>query len=188
MARKATDSPPSPNDVPVVQVTVPYSTRSHRGQQIRHVIGPRRAVDIEHRVLHATQYEFYLPAAIWNPPMTKQFIERIGNLASGATIFTGATGAWRQEKEKGGKGEVVQEDVCIYRIIVNAEVLSADNARSGIHSEIANLSAFLSICDSILQKEIIFTEAMIILDRGILTIPAGEAAGAKVLTGAKAKA
>ena len=82
-------------------------------------------------------------------------------------------------EEKGGKGEVVQEDVCIYRIIVNAEVLSADNARSGIHSEIANLSAFLSICDSILQKEIIFTEAMIILDRGILTIPAGEAARAR---------
>jgi hypothetical protein len=189
MARKATASPPHPSDISLVQLTVPYSTSSHRGQQDWHVLGrPQRAVDIKHRVLHATQYEFYLPAAIWNLPMTRQFIKRISNLAAGATIFKGATGVWREEKQKGEKGEAVEEDVYIYRIIVNAEVLPADNARNGIHSEIADLSAALSICDFISQKELIFTEAMIILDRGILTIPAGGAGGVKVLTGAKAKA
>ena len=143
MGKKATVPPPNPNDIPVVQLTIPYSTSSHRGQQDRHVLGPQRAVDIEHRVLHATQYEFYLPAAIWILPMTKLFIERISNLAPGATIFKGATGVWREEKEKGEKGEVVEEDVYSYRIIVNAEVIPADNVRNGIHTEIANLSAAL---------------------------------------------
>ena len=180
MSKKTPIPPPNPDDIPVVQLTIPYSTSSHRGQQDRHVLGPQRAVDIEHRVLHATQYEFYLPAVIWNLPMTKLFIERISNLAPGATIFKGATGVWREEKEKGEKGEVVEEDVSIYRIIVNAEILPADNARNGIHTEIANLSASLSICDFILQKEIIFTEANIILDRGILTIPPVGVAGERV--------
>ena len=58
MRKKTPIPPPNPNDILVVQLTIPYSTSSHWGQQDRHVLGPQRAVDIEHRVLNATQYEF----------------------------------------------------------------------------------------------------------------------------------
>jgi hypothetical protein len=156
-------------DLKVIEQVIPYSAPSSR-TRAWHVLGPARTVSIVHRVIKATRYEFYFPIAIWHLPATKTFITRIGQLAGGATIFKGATGVWKSEKKPKRKtAKVVEEDVYIYRLIVDAREFSANGSRAGIHSHVADLLADLAVCDTSRQTEFLFTESQIVMDRSIIT-------------------
>jgi len=75
-------------------------------------------------------------------------------LAGGATIFKGATAVWKSEKKrKKAEAKVVEEDVYIYRLIVDAQEFSANGSRAGIHTHVADLMADLAVCATSRQPE-----------------------------------
>jgi len=75
--------------------------------------GSTQNVTIEHDYRQdIVQYEFYIPAAIWQHSAVKKFITQLSKMDPSATIFKGVTGVW--------KGE--QEDTYIYRLIFHSGV------------------------------------------------------------------
>jgi hypothetical protein len=170
--RKARPKKETPDSFPVVHPgQLPYQSTSQRTRQV-HVLQSSRQVSIDHVAIRATQYEFYFPIAVWHLDVTRTFLANLSQFAGGATIFKGATGVWREEKkDEGQEDRTVEEDVYIYRLIVNAEQFNPDANHPGLHSRVADYVADLSVCHFILQKEFLFTESSIIMDRSFLVIP-----------------
>jgi hypothetical protein len=141
----------------------------------RHVHQPvdEKTIHVDQLALTATQYEFYFPIAVWPLQVTKDLIDRLQRLAGGATVFKGATGVWREEKKaspSGGRPEVleVSEDVYVYRMVVDAEKFNPDASRPNLHTCIAEYIADLAVCHFSEQREVLFTEQQIIMDRSFL--------------------
>jgi hypothetical protein len=61
------------------------------------VPGNGSKITIEHDDDQSIQYEFYIPAAVWSHTVVRTFIQRLEQLAPGATIFKGATGVWHNK-------------------------------------------------------------------------------------------
>jgi hypothetical protein len=123
---------------------------------------------VNHENKPAIQYEFYIPAAIYQHTATKLFLKQLGQLAPGATIFKGAVGSW--------KGD--EEDVHIYRLILGGEFDPA-NVRMGLHPMIADLMAELATWKESYQDAFLFTEQLIQMDLTKIQIPKQAAKVAK---------
>src|SRR5205823_2030073 len=125
----------------------PYKNTSQRVNKPIHQPVGQRDIHIDHVAIRATQYEFYFPIAIWHVDATKNLLNALSRLARGATVFKGATGVWREEKKREKKdrkpAKVVEEDVYVYRIIVDQERFNPDNNRPSIHTLVANYMAEL---------------------------------------------
>ena len=78
-----------------------------------HLPTGQRNVFIGHDAIRAIQYDFYFPIAVWHHPAVITFKNSIGTLSPGGTVFKGATGVWREEKESGALGSPVEEDAYI---------------------------------------------------------------------------
>ena len=111
--------------------------------------GSAQDVTIEHDYRkEIVQYEFYIPAAIWQHSAVKKFITQLSNMDPSATIFKGATGVW--------KGE--QEDTYIYRLIFDSGEFTYDTTRSKLIDFIGKMMASLSEWHESAQDAFLFTE------------------------------
>ena len=99
------------------------------------------------------QYEFYIPAAIWDHSAVRDFIKNLGGLDPSATIFKGATGVWQGD----------QEDTHIYRLIrgPGAEKMPRQTVRNHLWNLVEEMMAKLSEWGESVQKAFFFTEAKI---------------------------
>ena len=162
-AKKAR-TPTKPLKAHIVGTTKPFKRATQP-----HVPTGQRDVFIGHDVIRAIQYDFYFPIAVWDHPAVIDFKNSTGTLSPGGTVFKGATGVWREEKEGGALGNPVEEDVYIWRIVVPGDATQAAGYRSGIESYVAQMMARLSECDLSCQKEFMFTETLIIHDKTVLS-------------------
>lgn len=105
-------------------------------------------VSVHHEDYQATQYEFYIPEAIWNHQSVQTFIERLESIEPGATIFQGLVGVWQGQPEQ----------TRIYRMILRAGQFNPANTRSALHGEVGRLMADLSASKQSAQDAFLFTE------------------------------
>lgn len=164
VTRTKPTEPPAPEKRVMISSGKPYNKTTQP-----HVPTGQRDVSIQHKVIRAIQYDFYIPIAVWHHPAIITFKNNIGTLAGGATVFKGATGVWTEERE-GAQGVPIEEDVYIWRIVVPGDAKTAEIYRNGIHSYIATMMASLSECDLSRQGEFMFTESLVIHDRTLLTL------------------
>jgi hypothetical protein len=162
-AKKAR-TPTKPLKAHIVARTKPFKRTTQP-----HVPTGQRDVFIGYDVIMAIQYDFYVPIAVWHHPAVIDFKNSIGTLSPGGTVFKGATGIWREEKEGGTLGNPVEEDVYIWRIVVSGDPMQAEIYRRGIESYVAEMMARLSECDLSCQKEFMFTETLIIHDKTVFS-------------------
>lgn len=113
--------------------------------------GDPRTCTVNHDDYTAVQFDFYIPAAVWSHSATRIFLDRLKNLAKGATIFKGMVGVWQDE----------EEDTNIFRMILRRDKFDPDNIRRCLHSEVGDLFAKLSTSTESSQKAVMFTETVI---------------------------
>ncbi len=106
---------------------------------------------VNHNEYEAIQYEFYFPETIWNHPSCQTFMQRLGSIEDGATIFAGLIGVWEGDSEQ----------TRIYRMILRADRFDRSNVRTTLHSEIGSLMAGLSASANSAQDAFMFTETVI---------------------------
>ena len=134
--QKARPKKETPDSFPVVYPgQLPYQSTSQRTRQV-HILQSSRQVSIDHVAIRATQYEFYFPIAVWHLDATRTFLANLSQFAGGATIFKGATGVWREEKkDERQEDRTVEEDVYIYRLIVNTEQFNPNTVYRSITTD-----------------------------------------------------
>lgn len=99
----------------------------------------------------AYKYEFYIPAAVWKHTATRNFIQQLGQLNPGATIFKGATGVWKEDVE----------DVNIYVLILRQNDLGPPTAvRSALRDAVRQLMSGLAEWKESFQEAFLFTETV----------------------------
>jgi hypothetical protein len=116
--------------------------------------GSANTFDIHHEHKEAIQYDFYLPVKVYLHRATQRFIQRIGHLSPGSTLFRGATGIWKQDAE----------DTYIHRFIIEPKEFGRDNLRMAIRSEINELAAELGEWRETVQQQIMFTETVVCIN------------------------
>jgi hypothetical protein len=107
-----------------------------------------KEIPIEHEDYRAIQYDFYIPAAVWDHSRVKVFRQRLESIASGATIFKGTTGVWMGQSE----------DTHVYRMIIREGQFDPNGTRSVLHGELGRLLADLSTWRESAQQAMMFTE------------------------------
>ena len=110
--------------------------------------GRKKSIIIKHDEIKAYQYEFYFPQSVWAHSVTKSFIITLGNLARGATIFKGATGVWKKD----------EEEINIYRLILDGREFGRTKLNSSLHKEIGKLMAEWAEWTESKQEAFLFTE------------------------------
>jgi hypothetical protein len=108
-------------------------------------------IDIVQDDYAATQYEFYIPSAVWSHSAVRDFIAQLHTLENGATIFKTATGVW----------EGVQEDTNIYRLIYKPREGTAEQTRAILQPWVADMMAHLAEWRESRQVMFLFTEQTI---------------------------
>lgn len=116
------------------------TTRSGRGGT-----AVRRDVTIE--TYAAIEYEFYIPAAIWDHQAVRVFRDELQSLEKGATIFKGTIGIWQE----------ITEQTHIYRVTLRRDRFQPDNFVQAIQNRIARMMADLTESLEAWQEEVIFT-------------------------------
>ncbi len=119
----------------------------------------RRNVAIE--TYSAIEYEFYVPAAIWDHAAVRIFLDELLSVEKGATIFKGTIGIWQQ----------TTEITHIYRVTLRRDRFSPDNFVQTIQNRIARLMADLTESLDAWQEEIIFTAKEITVSSNKLPKP-----------------
>lgn len=128
-------------------------------------------IDQEHDE-QVVQYEFYIPAKIWDHSAVKDFREKLGTISVGATIFKGTTGIWKSTKGGEEGEEEVVEDTHIYRFIKGEipdeckeedgrSMSGKDYIRAKLHGFIEKMMLELSVWGESRQEEFLFTETEI---------------------------
>ena len=108
-------------------------------------------VSVSHDDYAATQYEFYVPEAIWNHKAVRTFLKRLEDFAPGATAFSRLSGVWDHKPET----------TRIYRMILRAGQFDPVDTRSVLHDEIGRMMAELSADAASAQDTFMFTETPI---------------------------
>lgn len=108
-------------------------------------------VSVDHDDYPATQYEFYIPEAIWNHKAVRTLLKRLKDFASAATAFSRLAGVWDHKPET----------TRIYRMVLRAGQFDPAETRSVLHDEIGRLMAELSADDGCAQEAFMFTETPI---------------------------
>jgi hypothetical protein len=104
-------------------------------------------VAVNHDRNDGFEYEFYIPAAIWDHPSTKTFITRLSSIVPGTTVFKGAQGIWKDQAE----------DTHILRLLVRASFSEVTNTMTTIEGEVGILMAELSTWSVSRQETVLFT-------------------------------
>jgi hypothetical protein len=151
MARQKPTRRPSPRKAP--PACIRHEVDATKTGQILQP-GPANTFDIHHEHKEAVQYDFYLPVKIYFHRATERFIQRIGQLSPGSTLFKGATGIWKKD----------QEDTYIHRFIIEPREFTRDNFRDLIRSEINELAAELGEWRETVQQQIMFTETVVCIN------------------------
>jgi hypothetical protein len=121
-----------------------------------HPLEPSKAplkANLDHNEYPATQYEFYIPAAIWSHTAVKDILKYLQKIDKNATIFKGMIGVWR-----GGA-----EDTNIYRLILKPKEGKTDpgTLRPMIQKQIEPMMAALAAWGESVQEAFMFTEQQI---------------------------
>ena len=128
-------------------------------------------IDQEHDE-QVVQYEFYIPAKIWDHSAVKDFREKLGKISVGATIFKGTTGIWKSPNKWEKEEKEVVEDTHIYRLIKgeipdeckgedDRSMSGKDYIRANLRGFIEKMMLELSVWDESKQEEFLFTETEI---------------------------
>jgi hypothetical protein len=115
------------------------------------------------------QYEFYIPAKIWDHKAVKDFRAKLGTISIGATIFKGTIGIWKFPKMRKEEEQEVVEDTHIYRLI-KGEIHDEEKIiiRAQLRNYIEEMMLKLSEWDESKQQEFLFTETVIFNNRAML--------------------
>ena len=113
--------------------------------------GEGHHVSVSHDDYAATQYEFYIPEAIWNHKAVRGLLARLEAFAPGATSFSRLAGVWDHKPET----------TRIYRMILRAGQFDPVDTRSVLHDEIGRMMADLSADPASAQDTFMFTETPI---------------------------
>ncbi len=120
-----------------------------------HTITTGQAADYDVSVTHddyaATQYEFYIPEAIWNHKAVRTLLKRLKDFAPAATAFSRLAGVWDHKPET----------TRIYRMILRAGQFDPADTRAVLHNEIGRMMAELSADPEGAQDAFMFTETPI---------------------------
>lgn len=157
---------------------IAYKGQPKQTQRLSGSIPVQVTIDQEHEE-QVVQYEFYIPAKVWDHRAVKGFRANLGTISIGATIFKGTTGIWKSAKE--GAGEVV-EDTHIYRLVKGDIPESTDYKgeddkpmssgkdaiRAQLRGFIEQMMLELSVWDESKQEEFLFTETGISSNRAEL--------------------
>ena len=108
-------------------------------------------VSVNHDDYAATQYEFYIPEAIWNHKAVRTLLKRLEAFAPGATAFSRLAGVWDHKPEA----------TRINRMILRAGQFDPVDTRSVLHDEVGRLMADLSADAGCAQDAFMFTETPI---------------------------
>lgn len=108
-------------------------------------------VSVDHDDYAATQYEFYIPEAIWNHRAVRTLLKRLEDFAPAATAFSRLAGVWDHKPET----------TRIYRMVLRAGQFDPADTRSVLHNEIGLLMAELSADAGCAQDAFMFTETPI---------------------------
>jgi len=113
---------------------------------------PGNTVDVTIESTHepdVVQYEFYIPAAIWDLPAVRKFISQLASFDPNATIFKGTTGVWQGD----------EEDTHIYRLIRKpSPEISDAKTQQYLCGLIGEMMAQLSEWTESDQEAFLFTE------------------------------
>ena len=93
-----------------------------------------------------SEYEFYIPVAIWDHEAVIRFRQQLLTLAEGATTFDGLKGVWRGESE----------ETMILRLILDHAAHELDGIQSKLNFLIESLLHELE-ATPYYQKSFIFT-------------------------------
>jgi PHD/YefM family antitoxin component YafN of YafNO toxin-antitoxin module len=110
--------------------------------------GEGHHVSVSHDDYAATQYEFYIPEAIWNHQAVRALLRRLETFASGATAFSRLSGVWDHKPET----------TRIYRMVLRAGQFAPAKTREILHDEIGRMMADLSADAGCAQDAFMFTE------------------------------
>ena len=113
--------------------------------------GQGHRVSVDHDDYAATQYEFYIPEAIWNHRAVRALLKRLEDFAPAATAFSRLAGVWDHKPET----------TRIYRMVLRAGQFDPADTRSVLHNEIGLLMAELSADAGCAQDAFMFTETPI---------------------------
>jgi len=108
-------------------------------------------VSIDHDDYEATQYEFYIPEAIWKHKAVRTLLSRLEDFASSATAFSRLAGVWDHKPET----------TRIYRMVLRAGQFDPVETRTVLQNEIGRLMAELSADAGSAQDAFMFTETPI---------------------------
>lgn len=103
---------------------------------------------VTHDDFDAVEYEFYIPAAVFDHSATKDFIARLKTIQPSATISKGLQGVWQGSTE----------DTNIFKMVLRKGQFDAAQLRSVLRSEIGRLVASLSAWTESKQGSVLFTE------------------------------
>jgi len=110
-----------------------------------------RRVRVTHDDHLATQYEFYIPDAIWNHKAVRAMLRRLEAMAPGATSFSRLAGVWDRKPET----------TRIYRMILRADRHDPAETRLVLNTEVGRTMAELSADASAAQDAFMYTETSI---------------------------
>jgi hypothetical protein len=113
--------------------------------------GTAGRVAVDHAFYEATQFDLYVPTAIWEHPAVRAFFRRIDAVEASATLFPGATGVWLGRPE----------GTTVYRKILRGNPASLDPTRQRLRVEVGRLMAELSLSPAHAQQAVLFTETAV---------------------------
>ncbi len=108
-------------------------------------------VIVDHDDYEATQYEFYIPEAIWGHKAVRALLDRLEDFAPAATAFSRLAGVWDHKPET----------TRIYRMVLRAERFDPVETRAVLRDEVGQVLAELSADDGCAQDAFMFTETPI---------------------------
>lgn len=95
----------------------------------------------------ALEFEFYLPAPVWEHPATKRFLSAIYDLVEGATILGGARGVWRD----------VHESMNIVRVLVKRDDAKSADCIARVEMETSRVMQEWSLSETTRQETLLYT-------------------------------
>lgn len=121
--------------------------------------GDEEKVVARHKTKTVIEYEFYIPAAIWEHRAVVAFISHLEKHTKGATILKTALGVWEGQPE----------DTNIYRMILELGEATQVNIREQLQDAIGDMLAGLAEWIESYQEAFMFTEKEIIFTLSSLT-------------------
>ena len=118
-------------------------------------------MQLTHEDYQAFEYEFYIPAIIWQHPAVQAFLHQLRAIQPAATVFEGLLGLW------GGEMEATN----VFRMIVREGEYDLKTVRMELHREIDELMLELAKDPEAKQEAFMFTERALTITMAKLPSP-----------------